>query len=687
MSNKKITDLAYYPSSSFQPNDLWFITDIGHQETKNTTTADILGYAQNHLNYSTGSYTGSFSGSLYGTASWANNSISSSYAFTSSISNYALTASFALNSPISGGGNFSEVINQAHTFNIGDPVAETGTYSTKTYLLANSTYPYNTNEVIGIVQATSSNTSFTLAYGGVIDFGTNLPSYYQPQGSISNANNGVAYFLSASSLSINDPSLTDSTQISKPLLIKLDNTRALIINQRGMYENTQAQQSAVSASYSLSGSYALTASYALNGGSGGGGNTNNNYYTDSTPIGSIVASAASTAPAGYISCDGSYLLISSYPDLFTAIYVNGSTNNISTFGQIYNIQGGSTYVMDTNAGQSNTPSYTNGKYFKIPDLRGQFVRGFNNGQSSAFGNVTSTYDNTRIYGSLQSDTLKSHTHTIQTPKSAQAGADNGGAPVQYSSNNTSTTWPTFWTTDGTGGTETRPVNIALNYYIKYTQLNIPSSNIINTTLPIGGDVIGTVGPNQLTTVNAIKGINVTYPNNLASGMVLTYNGSTWTAATPAVSNNVSVGPTVVAAVSFNPNETVYNSPYTAGTPTITYQYNVSSLLYGGRIVHGVSTGYGTSYPVYLIGNYTINFTTALTNSNYYIVGSTNSLPFLSYSASPGQGYSTQVTPFCTVTKTLTNAIINPGGLFGINGGLPSVLSTLSPTMVDVIIYK
>ena len=48
--------------------------------------------------YRSGSFTGSFTGSLFGTASWANNVISASYAATASIatsSSYALSASFA----------------------------------------------------------------------------------------------------------------------------------------------------------------------------------------------------------------------------------------------------------------------------------------------------------------------------------------------------------------------------------------------------------------------------------------------------------------------------------------------------------------------------------------------------------------------------------------------------------------
>lgn len=65
------------------------------------------------------------------------------------------------------------------------------------------------------------------------------------------------------------------------------------------------------------------------------------------PIGSIMASASSTVPQGYLVCDGSSYLISDYLNLFVAI---GSTYNNS----------------------SNTDPNL---YFSVPDLRGQFIRG------------------------------------------------------------------------------------------------------------------------------------------------------------------------------------------------------------------------------------------------------------------------------------------------------------------------
>jgi len=99
MSNsKKITDLAAYTDSQVQSNDLLFITDIAAQETKKITSIDLADYVISAKSASifngnyTGSFTGSFTGSLLGTSSWANKSISSSFADRSITASYALVS-------------------------------------------------------------------------------------------------------------------------------------------------------------------------------------------------------------------------------------------------------------------------------------------------------------------------------------------------------------------------------------------------------------------------------------------------------------------------------------------------------------------------------------------------------------------------------------------------------------------
>jgi phage-related tail fiber protein len=88
----------------------------------------------------------------------------------------------------------------------------------------------------------------------------------------------------------------------------------------------------------------------------------------------------------------------------------------------------------------------------LPDLRGLFIRGWDHGRG---------IDSGRGLLSYQADQLKAHNHTRPYGGSAQAGADNSGAPV-----GASTGYGTSrreGPTGTTGSTETRPRNLAFMY--------------------------------------------------------------------------------------------------------------------------------------------------------------------------------------------------------------------------------
>lgn len=87
------------------------------------------------------------------------------------------------------------------------------------------------------------------------------------------------------------------------------------------------------------------------------------------PIGTIQAFAFERIPDGWMICDGRELKLSDYPELFRAIG--------NTFG---------------GNGES---------LFRIPDLRGRFVRGWNKDGS---------IDEKRKFGSLQDDAIQEHSH-------------------------------------------------------------------------------------------------------------------------------------------------------------------------------------------------------------------------------------------------------------------------------------
>lgn len=84
----------------------------------------------------------------------------------------------------------------------------------------------------------------------------------------------------------------------------------------------------------------------------------------------------------------------------------------------------------------------------VPDLRGEFVRGWDNGKGTDPG---------RAIKSSQADELKSHTHTYNTKSST--APQSGSATQCWVGSATATT-------SATGGSETRPRNIALMYIIK-----------------------------------------------------------------------------------------------------------------------------------------------------------------------------------------------------------------------------
>lgn len=135
----------------------------------------------------------------------------------------------------------------------------------------------------------------------------------------------------------------------------------------------------------------------------------------SVPVASIFLLATSTVPSGFFECDGSAKSRTTYSDLFAAI------------GTTYGVGDGSTT-------------------FNIPDLRGEFVRGWDHGKG---------VDSGRAIGSYQADELKSHNHGYTYPGgSVSAGTGGFGGRVGTS-------------TGSTGGTETRPRNIALMGIIKY----------------------------------------------------------------------------------------------------------------------------------------------------------------------------------------------------------------------------
>ena len=155
--------------------------------------------------------------------------------------------------------------------------------------------------------------------------------------------------------------------------------------------------------------------------------------------GSIVAYTANTVPSGYLECNGAAINRTDFAALFAIIS--------DDFG---NGDGSST--------------------FNLPDLRGEFIRGWDHGAGNDPDVLTRTdrgdgVTDDRI-GTKQASALESHTHafpSIQFQVETGSGlSDNGGDQRGNINMNTLTVGSTG---DGTG--ETRPRNIYMMYLIKF----------------------------------------------------------------------------------------------------------------------------------------------------------------------------------------------------------------------------
>ncbi len=134
--------------------------------------------------------------------------------------------------------------------------------------------------------------------------------------------------------------------------------------------------------------------------------------------GTVMTFAFSTAPTGWLIANGALVSRTSYADLFAAIGV--------TFG----------------AGDGATT-------FALPDLRAEFIRGWDNSRGVDAG---------RVFGSSQADTVGPHTHTFSVTEAQNTGNGNPSL-IGFSATGS-------FETSNTGTVETRPRNVALLYCIK-----------------------------------------------------------------------------------------------------------------------------------------------------------------------------------------------------------------------------
>lgn len=173
---------------------------------------------------------------------------------------------------------------------------------------------------------------------------------------------------------------------------------------------------------------------------------NQNEINALMPAGTIIQSASKSTPNGYLKCNGASISRVSYQKLFGVI--------------------GTTFGSDDNS------------TFKLPDLRGRFIRGFSDGSS---------IDSGRAFGSSQNDAIRNITghfaDLVWQDERILSGAlgASGAFKRDFTVNNDSAVITSESRTIIRSGDSTffdasrvvptakdnRPYNIALNFYIKY----------------------------------------------------------------------------------------------------------------------------------------------------------------------------------------------------------------------------
>lgn len=145
-----------------------------------------------------------------------------------------------------------------------------------------------------------------------------------------------------------------------------------------------------------------------------GGASADDVVKSANPIGTIIAYWGSSAPAGYLPCAGQTVSSTIYPQLVT--FLGGTTSAT------------------------------------LPDLRGEFLRGWDNGRG---------VDTGRTLGSAQSWLIGSHTHGLPV--------DRGGSEAlafQMATSSSGNDLSAGAESSAFGGVETRPRNISVLYCIK-----------------------------------------------------------------------------------------------------------------------------------------------------------------------------------------------------------------------------
>jgi microcystin-dependent protein len=153
------------------------------------------------------------------------------------------------------------------------------------------------------------------------------------------------------------------------------------------------------------------------------------------PSGTVFSFAGSSAPTGWLLCNGAAVSRTTYAGLFAVIG--------TTFG----------------SGDGSTT-------FNVPNTSGIFISGTG---SQTISSITYT----RTHGATQGDLMQGHYHTNPSSYARGTFSPSGSTAAYSNPDGSAVAWPNPQnpTSDGTNGTprtgaETRPANLALNHIIK-----------------------------------------------------------------------------------------------------------------------------------------------------------------------------------------------------------------------------
>lgn len=190
------------------------------------------------------------------------------------------------------------------------------------------------------------------------------------------------------------------------------------------------------------------------------------------PAGSLISVIGTAAPAGFIKANGAALSRATYADLWTYAQSSGALVSQAAY----------------DAGQWGCFSTGDGSTtFRVPDLRGVFGRGWDDGRGLDSGRLIGSYQDSdnRAHGHGVND--GGHNHSVNDPGHSHymgdiyqagnfngqfgGGNGNGIGPSRYNNGALTGIWLSASganiSIQNSGGVEARPRNVSFLYCIKY----------------------------------------------------------------------------------------------------------------------------------------------------------------------------------------------------------------------------